>query len=115
MARAILTKTAAPGSYAAAGVLLTLAAANVVDKNQFVASGNDLVVARNSGIVPHTVTITSAPDEYGRLGNIAAYNIPAGETHIFGPFKNKGWLQSVGMVYLEADHAEILFGIITLP
>lgn len=118
MARATLTKTTPVGSYGSYAVNaadLTMAAANVSDKNQFVASGNDLVIAHNTGASEHTITITSIADPFGRTGDITAYALGAGEYAIFGPFKTTGWMQADGKVYLEANHAEVKFGVATLP
>ncbi len=114
MARIALTKTNAPGGYASAGVLLTVAAATVGDGNSFVASGRDLVVAHNTGAEARTVTITSTPTKYNRLGHITAHSLAAGTIHIFGPFPTSGWAQSTGLVHLEASNAEVKFGIIKL-
>lgn len=115
MARTNLTKTTAPGSYAAAGVALTMAAADVANMNQFTANGNDLVIAHNTGASPYTVTITSAPDPYGRTKDIAAESIAAGAIRIYGPFKLPGWIQSDGKFYLQASNAAVQFGIVALP
>lgn len=120
MARAILTKTTALGkwgNYAVANAAdLTMAAANVSDKNQFVASGNDLVVAHNTGGSAYTVTITSVADPVtGRTGDVTTYSVGAGEYAVFGPFSQRGWSQSTGYIYLEASNAAILFGVVTLP
>lgn len=117
MAKATLTKTALPGAYASVTVNsadVTLTAADVANKNQFVASGRDLVVAFNSGAAPHTVTITSVADpRYGRTKDISAYSVGAGELAVF-ELKRPGYMQADGYIYLEADHAEIKFGVIPL-
>lgn len=118
MARTDLTKTTALGAYGTYAVNaadLTMAAADVVNKNQFVASGNDLIVAHNTGASAYTVTISSAPDPYGRSGDIAAYSIGAGEYAVFGPMKLPGWMQTDGKVYLEASNAAVKFGVVALP
>jgi len=120
MARATLTKTTPLGSNGTYGANLAdmvMTAANVSDKNQFVCTGNDLVIAHNTnaGSTARTVTVTSVADPYGRTGNIAAYSIGAGEFAVFGPFKSTGWQQTDGYVYLEADNAEVKFGVVTLP
>lgn len=114
MPRVTLTKTTPPGSYDDAGVLLTMTAANTTDLNQFAPSDKDLVIAHNTGVTARTVTITSAPDEYGRVGHITAHNIPAGEIHIFGPFEVEGWRQADKFIYLQASHADVKFGVIAL-
>jgi len=118
MARTALTKTTALGAYgnyAANAADLTMTAADDTDKNSYTCEGNDLVIAHNTGAGAHTVTITSVDDEYGRDGDISAYSLGAGEYAIFGPLKPHGWRQSDGKVYLEADDAEVKFGVVKLP
>lgn len=119
MARSDLTKMTALGPYGTYGAglaELTMDAADVSNKNQFVASSRDLVIVRNSGGSAYTVTITSSADPtFRRTGDIETYSIPAGEVHVFGPFVRPGWLQADGYVYLEASNASILFGVIALP
>lgn len=109
-----LTKTTAPGAYAAAGVAVTMTAADVGNGNRFVASGKDLIIARNSGAVARHVTITSQYDEMNRLGTIANEEIAAGAIRIYGPLPTDGWATG-GYILCSADHAEVLFGVITLP
>ncbi|MBW2084435.1 MAG: hypothetical protein JRI54_00165 [Deltaproteobacteria bacterium] len=115
MARATLTKTNAPGYYASTGAALTLAAADVTNKNEFVSTGKELVVAQNTGASSGTVTINSTADPYGRTEDITDYSIDAGGIAIFGPFPTLGWQQSDGKIYLEASTADIKFGVIVLP
>ncbi|MFZ4773934.1 MAG: hypothetical protein ACOYM3_01135 [Terrimicrobiaceae bacterium] len=115
MARATLTKTNAPGGYAAAGVAVTMTAADASNLNQFVANGNDVIIIQNSGAGAHTWTLTSTVDSFGRLGTITTESIAAGAIRVFGPLPLPGWVQSDGKVYLQADHAEVKFGIIQLP
>ena len=115
--RITLVKTVAPGAYAADGVALTMAAADVANKNRFVPTGKELVIAYNSNAAAtaRAVTINSSADQYGRTGDITADSIAAGAYHIYGPFPLDGWKQSGGYIHLEADNAEILFGVVTLP
>ncbi len=115
MAKTTLTKTTAPGRYASTGAVLTMGAADVTNKNQFLAQGSDLVVAHNTGASAHTVTINSANDPYARKGDITAYSLAAGAYAVFGPFLPLGWQNSDGYVYLEADSAEVKFGVVALP
>jgi hypothetical protein len=114
MPRTALTKTTAPGGYAAAGVAVTMTAADNANQNLFTAEGNDLVIAHNTGVSTRTVTITSTVDPFGRLGTISAENILAGAIRVFGPFPLPGWVQTDGKVYLESNNAEVKFGIIKL-
>jgi len=121
MARSTLVKTTAPGNFptlqpTANSLDITMAATVVADKTQFLASGKDLVIAQNTGATAHTVTITSvASAKNNRTGDITSYSMDAGELAVFGPFEREGWMQSDGYVYLEANHIEIKFGVITLP
>jgi hypothetical protein len=120
MARTTLTKTTAVGAYGDYSVAnvadVVMAAADTVNKNQFVASSRDLVIAHNTGGSAYTVTIDSVADpHYGREGDITTYSIGAGEIAVFGPFQRPGWLQSDGYVYLEASNALVYFGVVALP
>ncbi len=110
-----LTKTTAPGSYAAAGVAITMTAADAGAGNQFISTGRELVIAHNTGIAERHITITSVINAKNRLGTITDEHIAAGAYRVFGPFKVDGWRQSTRYLLLSADHAEVLFGIIVLP
>ncbi len=114
MARVTLTKTAAPGSYAAAGVLLTETACDISNLNQFAPTGNDLIMVHNSGASPYTFTVTSAADPYGRTKDVTTESIAAGDIRIFGPVKTLGWVQTDGFVYLQGSNAAVKFGIISV-
>ena len=120
MARTTLTKTNAGGNFpvvplTADSADITMTAADVANGNQFVPTGNELVIAHNSGASPYTVTITSVAAGNNRTGDIATYSLAAGDYAVFGPFRREGWLQSDGYIYLSASNASVTFGIITLP
>ena len=113
--RTTLVKTIAPGGYASAGVTVTMAAADTVNKNRFVASGNDLVVALNTTGGGLTVTIESSDDERGREEDITAEAIAAGAMRVFGPFRTLGWRQAgLSYIHLEASAVGVLLGVIQL-
>lgn len=120
MARTSITPFALLGAYAAysagtatkAGTAATGSSGS--SGNQFVASGNDLVIAWNSGSTGRTVTITAAADPQGRTRHITSYALAAGDHAFFGPFRNTGWVQTDGYVYLEANHADVKFFIVQL-
>ena len=94
MAETPLTKSIAPGNWGAALIEVTLTAADVGNQNEFLCTGNELVVAYNSGVAQRTLTYVSTNDPQGRSGTITAETIEAGEVKIFGPVKNPGWMQS---------------------
>lgn len=89
-------------------------AADVANKNQFPMTGREILVWRNMGATPHTVTLTSRADAQGRSGDVTGYSVAAGGVGAFdtgGPPGLEGWRQVDGMFYFEANHAEILFSV----
>lgn len=112
------TLLGAYGDYSVANSAdLTTLAADPANDEQVVLTGRQIVIARNSGAGAHTVTFTSvaSPATFGRSGNIAAYSLGAGELAAFGPFELTGWIQTDGRLYFEADDAEVIFSVITIP
>lgn len=119
MARTTLTRTSPLGPYpslqpAANALDVTLAAADTANQNRALLDGPVLVVAHNSGATAHTITITSMADAKNRTGDISAYSIGAGKVACFKIDQYEGWKQTDGYLYLEANHAEVLLGIIRL-
>lgn len=114
MARTTLTKTTAPGFYSNTGTTVTFTAADTVNGNQYLATGRELVIARNTGGSTYSLTIQGSPDPYNR-SSVAVKNIASGETAVFGPFPNLGWQQSDGYVYLDASSSSIEIAVIVLP
>jgi hypothetical protein len=89
-------------------------AADASNLNQCAHTGKEVIYARNSGAGARTVTITSV-SYLGRTGHITAESIAAGATKVFGPFSIEGWKQTDGYLYFQAEHAEVLFTVLTLP
>lgn len=115
MARTALTKTTVPSPYAGAGVAVTMDAADTTNQNRITLTGRELVLAQNTGVSAHTVTITSADDPYGRTKHISAESISAGEIRVYGcGLALDGWQQADGSLYLEANHADVKFGVLKL-
>ena len=103
--------TVAPGD-----LHITPAAADSVNGNQFAALPGDIVHARNThATLARTVTLTSSPDERGRLGNIAAYSLAAGEEMYFYFGDETGWRQPDGFIYLDASTADIVWAVLRRP
>lgn len=119
MARTSLTKTNIPGPYADVGAVVTMTAADTSNQNRIVFTGREIVIARNSGASTRTVTFTSSADSFGRTNDLGAENILTGEIKVYGPgLALPGWVQTdtgVNYLYLEANHAEVLFGVLVLP
>lgn len=85
-----------------------------VNGDQFVSSGNDIVICRNDQAGAQTITFYTAVDPYGLSDEISAYSIGIGEYAIFGPFQTVPWRQTDGNVYLGTSHADVLIAIIAL-
>lgn len=103
------------GSIAADAADLTLTACDATNFEQYASTGRELVFVQNTGAGARTITFTSAADELGRTGDISTYSLAAGEFAIFGPFPVRGWRQSNGYQYLQASHAEVKVGVVTIP
>jgi hypothetical protein len=114
MPRQTLTKTVAPGPDPAAGVAVTETAEDVVNHSQFAWTGGELILVHNThATTTWTYTLTSAPDERGRVKDITTQSIVAGAFHVIDPLSAAGWRQSDGNVYLTASDATVKFGVIT--
>lgn len=119
MARTTLTKTTVPTPYADAGVVVTMTAADTSNQNRVTLTGKEIVIAHNTGASTRTVTFTSVADRFGRTNDISAENILAGEIKVYGPgLAIEGWNSvdaAVTYLYLEANHAEVKFGVLVIP
>jgi len=102
-------------SYTANAADLTMTAADASNKEEVAFTGSEVVVAHNTDVSAHTVTISSiADDDHGRTGDITSYSLGAGEYAVFGPFDLDGWRQSGGLLHFEADDATVKFGVVKL-
>lgn len=118
MPRVTLTKQIPLGPYptlpvGAGTMTLTETAADTVNKEQFVPSGDDLVIVHNSGASAYTITFTSVADDLKRTGDISTYSVAAGAIAAFR-FKKPGWMQADGKIYIEANNAAIKWSVLQL-
>ena len=58
---------------------------------------------------PFTITFLSVIDERNRVGDI-----PAGETHFFGPFATIGWAHT-GNLWIDTSNEDIRLSAVNLP
>lgn len=123
MARTTLNKTTLNSAYPALPIVALSADVNLQastgssgsNGNQFAwgDAARLLVIAQNSGASGRTVTITSKVDPYNRTGDIATYAIAAGVVSAW-IIERTGFYQTDGMLYLEANHAEVKFAAIPI-
>lgn len=119
MGRATVTRTSPLGPFptlqpAANALDLAYTAADITNLNQILLDGPGYVIAQNTGASDYTVTLTSAPDEKGRFGDITTYTISADDVMVFKIDQTKGWLQTDGYLYLQASNAAVRLGFIRL-
>ena len=113
MPRVSIARTARDDRYPSAGRVVTMTAADTVNKEQTVLTGSEIIIAHNAGATPRNVTITSVADpRTGRVGHITSDPIAAGAIKAYGPLGLAGWRQGDGTVYFEADHADVKFGVL---
>lgn len=116
MARTVITPSVAPGGYPTAGVVATpVASAASPTFNYFASTGKELLVATNTDSGPHTITIYSVADVFGRLGDITGESIAAGATHIFGPFTKNYWADTDGHINVDTSDPTVHVAVIRLP
>lgn len=114
MSRVAVTETTVPASYSDAGTLVVYTAADTSLKNSVALNGDEVVLATNTGIADHTVTINSAPDPKGRTKDITTETIHAGDTHVYQRFPQTGYRQTDGTLHLEASDASVKFAVLKL-
>ena len=120
MARTAITPQAPLGSYdpyAAGDADLAMNASTGAagsSGNQFVSSGNDLVIVQNTDVGAQTITFTSVDDPYGRSEDITTYELDPDQIGMFGPFQVTGWRQTDNNVYFETSDAGMLIAVIPL-
>jgi hypothetical protein len=116
-ALSIITPKGPYDAVAANGLDFAFTAADAVNGNSFICTGRELLLIRNDHQTdPATITITSAPDPYGRTKDIAAYSLAAGEFAAFWIGKSIGWRQSDGKVWLSiAGTGTIKLAVLRIP
>jgi hypothetical protein len=115
MATTVLTKTALPGPYDTDGVTITWQAADAANGNHFIATGKEILIARNDDAGAQTVTVTSTPDPQGRTGDISADSIAAAAYHAWQKFPVSGWRQTAGTILVTASDAGVFLAVLQLP
>jgi hypothetical protein len=119
MPRQTLTKITPVGPYptlpvSANSLDITFTAADTVNKEQFAAGADTLVLVWNThATTTYTVTITSVADDKGRTGDVTTYSLSAGEIAAFR-IRKPGWMQSDGNIYMEASNAAIKYAVLAL-
>lgn len=75
-----------------------------VNNHQVVNTGNTRLIIRNSGAVARTVTIRISKTVDGQSVTSKTKAIPAGETHVFGPYPTDTY---GNLLLVDVDNAEL--------
>lgn len=122
MAKQALTPVAAQGGNVVTIVADSLdvafvAASAQVDGWSFPLTGREIVIVKNGGASPYTVTFSSVADpRTGRSGDQGPYTLAAGDHAVFGPFTDPTlWRQADGAMYFLASNIAVVAAVIRLP
>lgn len=114
-----LTVQQSPSVYstiAADGADVTMTAGDASNGNDFVSSGDEIVIVQNThATLAYTVTFTSVADSLNRTGDITAYSLAAGEIACFGPFPAHGWRYTGNKIRVTVSNASIKLGLVRIP
>lgn len=88
--------------------------ADSVNFDQFVFTGRELIVVRNSTAGALTFTLESAVDPQNRVGDITAFSLAAGEFGVFWCGNMVGW-NNGGQFFLRSSASTIDYAIIRIP
>jgi len=83
-------------------------ASDPTNGNFFQSSGRDLLLVFNSDTVPHTFSILSAPDQFGRFANIT-YTVAPGAYEAVIITSQAIYTQPNGQVQLQSSSALVQF------
>lgn len=100
MPRVDLPHNVVPGTVNPASLDLPLIAGDTANGHEFVSTGKELLLVHNTDAGPQDVTVVSVADSQGRTGD-EVKNILADEWAILGPFKQAGWMQTDGKIYVD--------------
>lgn len=113
MARTALTVVDLDRTHPGGSKAITYVAADIVDLNSFILSGREVLLISDTA-AGGTVTISSSPDSFGRTGDLVL-TIGAGASHAIAFMDKSGWVQSGGVLHLEASAVTIEFAVVRIP
>jgi hypothetical protein len=103
-----------PGTVAANVLDAVFTTADSVNFDQFNLTGRELIIIRNSTAGALTVTLESTVDPQGRLGDITAYSLAAGEFGLFWAGALPGW-NNAGQFFLRSSASTMDYLVVKIP
>ena len=114
MARTRLTVLEAPKTHPGGSVELAFTAHDIVNENDFLTTGREVLLIKSTDAGSQDCVITSAPDSYGRTQDLTV-SVDAGETEAVWFSTRDGWMQADGAIYLDCTVATLAYAVIRLP
>ena len=119
MARTAIVAQTPTGSYpdlplVALSADLAFVASDVANGNEYASTGKELVIVKNVGAAPVTVTIGSSADAQNREGDITDYSVAVDGISVLGPFALNGWSQSDGTVEIDGSSVDLEIAVLKL-
>lgn len=98
----------------AGDLTLTFAAMDASNGNSFFATGREVVIVQNSDASPHTFTVTSVADPYGRTdASLTNYSVAANGFAVIQFRQLAGWTQVGGQtVFLTTSSALLKIAVV---
>ena len=114
MARTRLTVVDLDPTHPGGAQAYTFTAHDTVDENDFLLTGREVLLISNTDASSQDVVIGSAPDSYGRTGDLTI-SVAAGTRQAISFLDRSGWMQSDGALYLDCTSANIEYAVLRLP
>lgn len=103
-----------PGTVTANLLDFVFTTADSVNFDEFIFTGRELLIIRNSTAGALTVTLTSAPDPQKRSADITAYSLAAGEFGVFWAGSLVGW-DNGGKFFFQSSASTMDYAVIRIP
>ena len=103
-----------PGTVVANQLDTVFTVADNVNFDQFVFTGRELIIVRNSTGGALTFTLESVADPQGRLSDITTYSLGAAEFALFWAGNMTGW-NNGGQFFLRSSAATMDYLIVRIP
>ena len=114
MARTRLSVVEAPKTHPGGSVAYTFTAHDIVNENDFLTTGREVLLIKSADAGSQDVVITSMPDSYGRTQDLTVSVAAGAERAVYFSTRD-GWMQSDGEIYLDCTVATISYAVIRLP
>jgi hypothetical protein len=114
MARTVLTVKELPRTHPGGEVVYTWEAADIVDQNEFMLTGREVLLIKSADGAPQDVVIDSVSDRFGRQGPLTV-TVAAGAEVALAFLSREGWMQPEGTLHLDCSVVTLSYAVLRLP